>query len=122
MFRAVHPIIGSRDVDRSIEFYTGQLGFKIAFRDRPIDTNYLGFRRGSVEVHMQFQFEYEMAAIRLRFLVEDPDVLFAEYQERSVECTEARIRNTPWGTREFALYDPDRNALEFYCGLRGRDA
>jgi catechol 2,3-dioxygenase-like lactoylglutathione lyase family enzyme len=118
MFRAVHPIVGARDIKRAIDFYTGQLGFEIAFRDSPTDTNYLGFRRGSVEFHMQFQFEHEMGTIRLRFLVEDPDQLLAEYRERGVECTDAGIKDTPWGTREFALYDPDRNALTFYRNLK----
>jgi uncharacterized glyoxalase superfamily protein PhnB len=66
---------------------------------------------------MQFQFEHEMGTIRLRFLVEDPDALFAEYRNRGVECTPNGVRDTAWGTREFALYDLDRNALTFYRGL-----
>ena len=66
---------------------------------------------------MQFQFDYEMAIIRLRFLVEDPDGLFRDYRQRGVECSPAGVHDTPWGTREFALYDLDRNALAFYRGL-----
>ena len=65
-----------------------------------------------------------MGTIRLRFLVEDPDALFHEYRQRSVECTPNCVRDTPWGTRKFALYDLDRNALTFYQDLtdteRGR--
>jgi catechol 2,3-dioxygenase-like lactoylglutathione lyase family enzyme len=122
MFRAVHPIIGTRDIRRAIEFYTHGLGFEIAFNHNPIDPNYVGFRSGSVVLHMQFQFEHEMGAIRLRLLVEDPDKLLSQYRERGLECTAAGIRNTPWGTREFALYDPDRNALTFYRHLKEHDA
>jgi hypothetical protein len=70
---------------------------------------------------MQFQFEHEMGTIRLRFLVDDPDALFTEYGHRGVECTATGIRNTPWGTREFALYDLDRNALTFYRDLTGEE-
>jgi hypothetical protein len=66
---------------------------------------------------MQFQFEHEMGTIRLRFLVEDPDALFNEYHQRGVECTPNSVHDTPWGTREFALYDLDRNALTFYRDL-----
>jgi hypothetical protein len=73
--------------------------------------NYVGFRRDAVVLHMQFQFEHEMGTIRLRFLVENPDALFNEYRQRGVECTPNGVRDTPWGTREFALYDLDRNAL-----------
>ena len=36
---------------------------------------------------------------------------------RGVECSPSGMRDTPWGTREFALYDLDRNALTFYRHL-----
>lgn len=122
MFKETHPIIGTRDIQRAIEFYTQQLGFALAFRDNADEDNanppnYVGFRRDAVVLHMQFQFEHEMAGIRLRFLVADPDALFNEYRQRGIECTPNGVRDTPWGTREFALYDLDRNALTFYRNL-----
>ena len=58
-----------------------------------------------------------MGTIRLRFLAEDPDAPFNEYRQRSVECTPNIVHDTPWGTRESALYDLDRNALTFYRDL-----
>jgi catechol 2,3-dioxygenase-like lactoylglutathione lyase family enzyme len=117
MFRETHPIIGARDIQRGIAFYTRMLGFDLAFKDHADTPNYVGFRRDAVELHMQFQFEHEMSIIRLRLLVEDPDALFNEYRQRSVECSPGGIRDTPWGTREFAIYDQDRNALTFYRRL-----
>jgi catechol 2,3-dioxygenase-like lactoylglutathione lyase family enzyme len=117
MFKETHPIIGTRDIQRAIAFYTRQLGFRLAFGDKADPPNYVGFRRDAVELHMQFQFEYEMGTIRLGFLVEDPDALFDEYRQRGVECTPNAVADTPWGTREFALYDLDRNALTFYRDL-----
>src|SRR5262252_3454832 len=89
MFKETHPIIGTRDIQRAIEFYTQQLGLNLAFKDNADSPNYVGFRRDAVELHMQFQFEHEMGTIRLRFLVEDPD----------------------------ALYNLDRNAFTFYRDL-----
>jgi catechol 2,3-dioxygenase-like lactoylglutathione lyase family enzyme len=121
MFKKTHPILGTRDIMRAIEFYTQRLGFQLAFADKNDPPNYIGFRRDAVELHMQFQFEHEMGTIRLRFLVDDPDALFTEYGQRGVECTANGIRNTPWGTREFALYDVDRNALTFYRHLTGEE-
>ena len=115
MFKETHPILGTRDIQRAMGFYTQQLGFKLAFGDNADPPNYVGFRRDAVELHMQFQFEHEMGTIRLRFLVEDPDALFYEYRERGIACN--GVRDTPWGTREFALYDLDRNALTFYRHL-----
>jgi len=117
MFKQTHPIIGTRDIQRAIEFYTRQLGFDLAFRDSVDAPNYVGFRRDAVELHMQFQYEHEMSTIRLRLMVEDADALFDEYRQRGVECSASGIRDTHWGTREFALYDPDRNALTFYRHL-----
>jgi catechol 2,3-dioxygenase-like lactoylglutathione lyase family enzyme len=117
MFKQTHPILGTRNVQQAMDFYTRQLGFTLAFGDTANPPNYVGFRRDAVELHMQFQFEHEMGTIRLRFVVDDPDALFDEYQQRGVECTPDGVRYTPWATREFALYDLDRNALTFYRQL-----
>jgi catechol 2,3-dioxygenase-like lactoylglutathione lyase family enzyme len=121
VFKETHPIIGTRDVERAIKFYCEQLGFKLAFGDKADPPNYVGFRRDAVEIHMQFQYEHEMGTIRLRFLVQDPDALFNEYRQRGVECTPNNVRDTPWGTREFALYDLDRNSLTFYRQLKSTE-
>jgi catechol 2,3-dioxygenase-like lactoylglutathione lyase family enzyme len=118
MFKETHPIIGTRDIRAAIGFYTERLGFTLAFGDDTQDPpNYVGFRRDAVVLHMQFQHEHEMGTIRLRFLVADPDALFDEFRQRGVECAAGAVRNTPWQTREFALYDLDRNALTFYRQL-----
>ena len=117
MFKETHPIIGTRDIRRAIEFYTRQLGFKLAFGDSADPPNYVGFSRDAVELHMQFQYDYEMSTLRLRFLVENPDALYEEYRQRGIECSPQGIHNTSCGTREFALYDVDRNALTFYRNL-----
>ena len=117
MFKMTQPILGTRDIKRAIEFYTQRLGFELAFEDKTDPPNYVGFRRNAVELHMQFQFEHEMGTIRLRFLVDDPDALFNEYRQRGLECSPKGVHDTPWGTREFALYDLDRNALIFYRDL-----
>lgn len=118
MFKQTQPILGTRDIKRAIEFYTQRLGFQLAFGDKTDPPNYVGFRRDAVEIHMQFQFEHEMSTTRLRFFVDDPDALFHEYQQRGIECSANGVRATPWGTREFALYDLDRNSLTVYRHLK----
>ena len=45
MFRATHPILGTRDIVRAMAFYTDKLGFALAFRDRTDSPNYVGLRR-----------------------------------------------------------------------------
>ena len=118
MFKETHPILGTRNIQLAIDFYTQQLGFVLAFGDKAEPPNYVGFRRDAVELHMQFQFEHEMSTTRLRLLVSEPDALFHEYEQRGVERSPNGVRDTPWGTREFSLYDLDRNSLTFYRHLK----
>lgn len=122
MFKETHPILGTRALEKSLDFYIQRLGFKLAFRDPSGPSNYAGVRRDEVELHFQWQDESGMGTTRLRFLVEDPDALFAEYQEKQACGARARLADTPWGTREFALYDPDGNGLTFYRDLKKSEA
>ncbi len=78
MFRLTHPVVGTRDVGRSIDFYTPRLGFTLIFSDAVSEPNDVAFQRDAVELHTQFQFEHEMSVIRLRFVVDDPDELYKE--------------------------------------------
>lgn len=124
-----HPIVGSRDLDRTNAFYVERLGFELAFDDTNEPRNYIGLRRDDVELHFQFQYEDEMASTRLRLKVSDPDELLADFQSRQAFTTSSTpaasssapqvrltqpLADTPWGTREFGFYDPDGNALHFY--------
>ena len=116
-FNQVQPILGTRDVARAVRFYVDQLGFTLAFGEPTNEGNYVGLRRDKVELHMQFQYEDEMGTTRLRIVVDDPDALYEEYKDKGVLDEGTRVADTPWGTREFALYDLDRNSLTFYRDL-----
>jgi catechol 2,3-dioxygenase-like lactoylglutathione lyase family enzyme len=117
-FARVQPILGTRDLAQAVRFYVDRLGFTLAFGDPSIRVNYVGLRRDNVELHLQFQFEHEMQTTRLRLVVDDPDALYEEYQDQDVFHEGTRLADTPWGTREFALHDLDRNALTFYRHLK----
>ena len=116
-FHQVQPILGTRDVAKAVRFYVDRLGFTLAFGVPTNEGNYVGLRRGNVELHMQFQYPHEMGTIRLRIVVDDPDALYEEYKAKDVFYEGTRLADTPWGTREFALYDSDGNALTFYRDL-----
>jgi catechol 2,3-dioxygenase-like lactoylglutathione lyase family enzyme len=116
-FSQVQPILGTRDVAKAVRFYVDRLGFTLAFGVPTNEGNYVGLRRNSVELHMQFQYEYEMGTTRLRIVVDDPDALYAEYRDKDVFYEGTQLADTLWGTREFALYDLDRNSLTFYRDL-----
>jgi uncharacterized glyoxalase superfamily protein PhnB len=49
----------------------------------------------------------------LRFLVDDIDELFQEYKEKGVFHERTQLRDTAWGTREFAFWDLNQNGLTF---------
>jgi len=115
MLLQVQPILGTRDFARGVAFYTELLGFNLLFSH---NSNYAGFRRDHVELHMQFQYEHEMQTTRLRFFVDDPDALFAEFKPLDVFHDRTCLADTPWGTREFSFYDRDGNGLTFYRHLR----
>jgi catechol 2,3-dioxygenase-like lactoylglutathione lyase family enzyme len=117
MFNQVQPILGTRDVAKAVRFYVDRLGFTLAFGEPTNEGNYVGLRRGNVELHLQFQYEYEMGRTRVRIVVDDPDALY-EYKDKGVFYEGTRLADTPWGTREFALYDLDRNSLTFYRDLK----
>jgi catechol 2,3-dioxygenase-like lactoylglutathione lyase family enzyme len=117
VFKQIQPILGTRDVEKAVRFYVDRLGFTLAFGEPTNEGNYVGLRRGDVELHMQFQFDYEMGTIRLRIVVDDPDALYEEYKDKDVFYEGTELVNTSWGTREFALYDQDGNALTFYKDL-----
>jgi catechol 2,3-dioxygenase-like lactoylglutathione lyase family enzyme len=116
MFRQVFPVLPVRDIARSCEFYASKLGFSVYFK---IETKpgYARVGRDDVEIHLQWHDPEEWKLCdrpMLRFMVEDVDALFDEYKDKGVFHERTALRDTPWGTREFAFFDPDRNGLTFF--------
>lgn len=116
MIREVQPVLMSRDVERSLEFYA-RLGFETAFRDSETEPRYAGVRRDAIELHLQWHDASEWIAPTdrptYRFVVEDVRALHDEFETAGVSDMKAPER-TPWGTYEFHVRDPDRNGLQFY--------
>ena len=118
----VIPVLPARDVSEAIRFYVERLGFDLVFQDSGDRPQYAGIRRGGVELHLQFQFETDFAAGTagqgmLRLIVDDPDTLFTEYQDKGVFHQGTQLRDTSWGTREFAFWDLNHNGLTFMRDL-----
>lgn len=133
-FHEVHPVLPVRDVKAALRYYTEQLGFSLKFQDKPDDPTYAGVRRDGVTLHLQWQAEADFTAgtagqAMLRFRVNDPDALFEEYRGKGafykrtrphdpsvslVDAEQLHLKDTAWGTREFAFFDPDGNGLTFY--------
>lgn len=114
---AIHPVLGSSDVAASVAFYVTRLGFVLLGQDAPAHPKYAVIRRDGVVLHLQWADPTEWGGgdrPMYRFLVPDVQALFDEFKDIGVFHAHTALRDTPWGTREFAFYDPDRNGLTFY--------
>ena len=102
------PILPSRDLAATSDFYVRQLGFAPTARH----PEYAIFHRGAMELHF-FRFEtldpaanYAGCYIRAA----DLDALYREWSTKVLPKLFA-LETKPWGLREFALLDPDTNLL-----------
>jgi len=119
---AVHPVLASRDVATTVAFYVTRLGFTLLGQDAPASPKYAVIRRDAVELHIQWSDPNDWGSgdrPMYRFVVPDVQALFDEYKDKGVFHDRTALRDTPWGTREFAFYDPDRNGLTFYRDVEG---
>lgn len=118
--KAVHPVLPTKDVRASIAFCVERLGFKLHGQDLPSEPRYAVVGRDNVELHLQRHDPAEWAAVErpmLRFDVPAIEKLFEEYQRAAVFHEGTALRETPWGTHEFAFFDPDHSGLTFYRDL-----
>ncbi len=130
-FLSVCPVLPVANMAAAIRFYTEKLGFTLLFRD-PADLDLLSpesrhpsyavVGRDQVQVHLQSHNPDDPGdraePLHIRFLIEDVDNLYTDYQTSGAihlaSFSGMPLADTPWGTREFALYDLDRNGLFFY--------
>lgn len=117
-FLSVHPVLAVKDVIKALDFYVNKLGFEVAFADHKTDPTYAGIKRGNVEIHLQWhdasEWEHTIDRPMLRFLVLNTEELFDEYKTKTVFHAQTSLKQTAWGTKEFAFYDLDKNGLTFY--------
>jgi catechol 2,3-dioxygenase-like lactoylglutathione lyase family enzyme len=117
---AVHPVLMSRDLTRTIAFYE-RLGFTLLGQDDSADPKYAVMGRDAVELHFQWhdarEWEFPNDRPTYRFPVQDVDALFTRFRAALGDAGLRMLGRTPWGTYEFHVQDPDRNGLQFYRSL-----
>ncbi len=104
------------DLDRSIRFYTEQLGFDLDFR---YEHFYAGIVRDGYSIHLKLadapgderRFQRENEHLDVTFTVEDIDAAYKDVRNRTVPVTQP-LREMPYG-REFYISDPDGYILAF---------
>ena len=122
------PVLPVTHMIQSLDFYRDQLGFTIVHHDN----DFAIIRRNAVEIHL-----WETSDQSWRNRTEEPlvvtgtesfiagtascrigvdhiDALHQEYAQHPVIHPNGTLSNKPWGTREFAVLDPDKNLLTFF--------
>ena len=116
---AAEPQLFVADIAESLRFYTGKLGFAVAFSygEPPFyaqvfrDGARLNLRHSSrppIDPHLRDREDLLSASVTL----DDAKPLFLEFQAAGVEFHQA-LRTEPWGARTFIVRDPDGNLILF---------
>lgn len=115
------PQLRTTDLERSIRFYTEQLGFEVAFRFRDF---YAGIRAGSRIFHLKLVDEPDpsIATVRggehvhLFFQVDGVAAAAAELESRGVQLRRG-VHETDWNARAFVAEDDQGHTLVFHEDL-----
>lgn len=111
-FIAATPILASLDIERSVSFFTSKLGFT---RVHVAQGEYGIVSNGPVQIHFWACNDRNIAeATACRVQVQGIEGLHAECEGHAIVHPNAPLAPKPWGTREFAILDPDGNLVTFY--------
>ena len=112
------PVLPAADVPTSLAWWTSVCGFTEVFRDATPPA-YVGIARGRTYLHLSQMSDPVLARTvgdqtMLRFLVEDVEAMYAEYQARGgVVHPNGALQTKPWGTTEFGAIDPNGICVAF---------
>ncbi|HET6764446.1 MAG TPA: VOC family protein [Longimicrobiaceae bacterium] len=106
-FGGTTPILRVDDLDASLAFYTGQLGFAEEWRAG----GFASVGRGRATL-MLCEGDQGQAGTWVYVGVSDADALHAEFRGRGVAIRQPPT-NYPWGAREMQVCDPDHHVLRF---------
>lgn len=114
--QTVIPQLRMISATHSLPFYVDQLGFTIDWEHR-FEPGFPLFVQLTREGQTIFLSEHSgdcEPGGAVYFLVPDVDQLYAAISARGVVPGRGHApEDTPWGTREMLLYDPDGNRLRF---------
>lgn len=122
------PVIKSRDLQRSMHFYTEVLDFERKWpgeQDRETANGVAHLTKDGVELQLSRHAGDGVFGSLNRVYVDDVDERYATFVARGLDTTrrpESPIHTAPvdqtWGLREFAVTDPDGNGLCFCAPMK----
>jgi len=108
-FTGAVPVLSTTNISQAASFY-GQLGFQVLHQE----AEYAIVKRDGVELHVWLCPDRSLAEnSSCRIQVTGIEALYREYQSKGLLASNVALRDTPWGTREFAVFDPDRVLITF---------
>jgi catechol 2,3-dioxygenase-like lactoylglutathione lyase family enzyme len=108
-FTGAVPVLPTTNISQATSFY-GQLGFQVLHQE----AEYAIVKRDGVELHVWLCPDQSLAEnSSCRIQVTGIEALYRKYQSKGLLASNAALRDTPWGTREFAVFDPDRVLITF---------
>ena len=114
MNQRVIPQLRSTNWDRTRAFYEDGLGFRVQWEHR-FEPDFPVFAQVSRDGLSLFLTEHSgdcQVGGAVYIVVDDLDALYREITQRNVPVAEPP-QETPWGTREMCVIDPDGNRLRF---------
>ena len=123
MIRQIAPQFFTTDMQATLAYYSGKLGFGCVgtWQDPPVyaivarDEHRIHFRWAEAPTPNPEKYDDELLDAYVR--VDDVDALYAEYSGRGVEFTRV-LADTPWHAREFVVKDCDGRLIAFGSSLQ----
>jgi catechol 2,3-dioxygenase-like lactoylglutathione lyase family enzyme len=109
-----------KDMQAAVAFYEDKLGFKVTYKAD--DLSMVIFQRSNVEIMLQdIDDPHTASQTSFRIQVSDVNALYDEYHAQAIAPFEqgegaglGTVKQTPWGTREFAVRDLAGVCITFY--------
>lgn len=106
------PVLASLDIKRSVDFFCSKFGFAKVHEEQG---TYGIVSSGCVSIHFWACADRRMAeATGCRVGVRGIEHLYARCVKSRIVHPKAPLAKAPWGSREFAILDPDGNLVTFF--------
>lgn len=110
-FLSATPVLASLDINRSIEFFVSKFGFAKVHAEQGV---YGIVSNGAVNIHFWACNDRRIAeATSCRIRVQGIEALYEACSREHIVHPNAALEAKPWGSKEFAIVDPDGNLVTF---------